>query len=345
VEVVVYRHPTLIGGPTGRLWNSVLNQDGTINKGETSVDAGQLKGLIVPLVTPFDRDEQVDGSRLSELVEFMLAEDPDYLMATALSGEGPLLNIAETLLIWEEVLAAAAGRVGIIPTIITTRTKTAIRLAKAAHAMGVPALMIAPVVPELYAGRSESDVFQFYADVAAATPLPLILFNYPSLTGIDLTPSFVAKLATIKNISYIKESTGDTRRVHAIQRLCGPGFKVICGNPDAALESLALGCDTWITGIMNVAPGPAKKMMDAVLLHGDFARARAIYFDQLLPIVDIIAASSNPMGTIKAGLRARGLDMGLPRKPGTDLAVEHQSDLKKYIKHINAIESPHTLTV
>lgn len=303
------------------------------------MDARQLKGLIVPLVTPFDRDEQIDGSRLRELVEFMIAEGPDYLMATALTGEGPLLSIEETLSVWEHVRAAAAGRIAIIPTVITTRTKTAIRLAKAAHAMGSPALMVAPVVPELYAGRSESDVFEFYAEVAAATPIPLILFNYPSLTGIDLTPSFVAKLATIDHIDYIKESTGDTRRVHAIQRLCGAEIKVICGNPDAALESMALGCDTWITGIMNVAPRPARDMMDAVLLRGDFARARAIYFDQWLPIVDIIAASSNPMGTIKAGLRARGLDMGLPRKPGTDLADEHLLDLKKHIGRIDAIES------
>lgn len=309
------------------------------------MDTEELKGLIVPLVTPFDRDEQVDRTRLSELVDFVIAEGPDYLMVTALTGEGPLLNIEETLLIWDDVLAAAAGRVGVIPTIITTRTKTAIQLARAAHAMGAPALMIAPIVPELYAGRSESDVFQFHADVAAATPLPLILFNYPSLTGIDLTPSFVAKLATINHIAYIKESTGDTRRVHAIRRLCDPEFKVICGNPDAALESLALGCDTWITGIMNVAPRSAKEMMNAMLLHGDYARARSIYFDQLLPIVDIIAASRNPMGTIKAGLRARGLDMGLPRKPGTDLAVEHQSSLKKLLEHIKAVELQYALSV
>jgi 4-hydroxy-tetrahydrodipicolinate synthase len=299
----------------------------------------RLKGVIIPLVTPFDRDERIDKTRLRELVDFMITQGPDYLMATALTGEGPLLDVEETLLVWEEVFAAAGRRIGVIPAILSTRTRTAVHLAKAAYNMGAPAVMVAPIVPELYAGRSESDVFQFYADVAATTPLPLILFNYPSLTGVDLTPSFVARLATIETVSYIKESTGDSRRVHAIHRLCDPAFGVICGNPNAAFESLALGCDTWITGIMNVAPKSAKEMMGAIVSRGDLAAARSIYYNLLLPIVDAIATSNNPTGTIKAGLRARGVNVGIPRRPGTDIAAADMNKIRDLVERIGAAES------
>ena len=299
----------------------------------------RLKGVIVPLVTPFDKDELIDTTRLRELVDFMITQGPDYLMATALTGEGPLLDVEETLVVWEEVFAAAAGRIGVIPAILSTRTRTAVRLAKAAYNMGAPAVMVAPIVPELYAGRSESDVFQFYADVAATTPLPLILFNYPSLTGVDLTPPFVARLATIETVSYIKESTGDSRRVHAIHRLCDPTFGVICGNPNAAFESLALGCDTWITGIMNVAPKSAKEMMEAIVSRGDLAAARGIYYKLLLPIVDAIATSNNPTGTIKAGLRALGVNVGIPRRPGTDVAAAEMDKIRALVEKIRAAES------
>ena len=301
--------------------------------------AEDLTGIIVPLVTPFDHEEQIDLARLAMLVDFIIEQKPNYVMATALTGEGPMLTFDETILVWEEIFAATADRVGVIPAIISTRTSAAVRLAKAAHAMGAAAIMIAPIVPELYAGRSEIDVFQFHSDIAAATPLPLILFNYPSLTGVDLTPVFIARLANIETVSYVKESTGDTRRVHAIQRLCGSTLKVICGNPNAALESLALGCDTWITGIMNVAPKSAKEMLQAIILRKDLVAAREIYFNHLLPIVDIIAASNNPMGTIKAGLRARGIDVGIPRRPGTDLLAADRKEIERLVAKILMAES------
>ena len=298
-----------------------------------------LKGIIIPLVTPFDEEEKIDKVSLNNLVNYMITQEPDYLMATALTGEGPLLNEHETLEVWDEIFTATNNRVAVIPAIISTRTKTAITLAKAAYALGAPAIMVAPIVPELYAARSESDVYQFYSDIAAATPLPLILFNYPSLTSVDLTPDFVKRLSEIENIAYIKESTGDSRRVHAIQRLCSSDFKVICGNPNAAFESIALGCDTWITGIMNVAPRSSKAMMDAIIIDNDLKTAKDIYYNQLLPIVDLIESSNNPTGMIKAGLRARGVNVGIPRKPGSDVLPEEQNKINQLVAAIVNAES------
>ena len=202
-------------------------------------------------------------------------------------------------------------------------------------------MMVAPIVPELYAGRSEEDVLGFYRDVAEATPLPIILFNYPSLTGVDLTPPFVAKLAEMESVQYIKESTGDSKRVHAIHRLCGDSITVICGNPNAALESMALGCDVWITGVLNVVPKSGRQMMDAVFKRGDFELARQIYYRRILPLVDIMGRNKNPTGTIKAGLRARGVDVGVPRRPGSDVSREDAEALSSLIRSIAEEEQSH----
>jgi 4-hydroxy-tetrahydrodipicolinate synthase len=225
-----------------------------------------------------------------------------------------------------------------VPALISTTTKRAIRLSKAAEKKGAAAIMVAPIIPELYAGRSEEDVYGFYADIAVETSLSIILFNYPSLTSVDFTPSLVEKLVRIENIQYIKESTGDSRRVHAIQRLLGERITVICGAPNVALESLALGCKVWITGTMNAAPRSAQQLLRAVHYVKDLELARRIYHRQILPFVDIMSRNNNPTGTIKAGVRARGVDVGSPRRPGSPVSAADQEYIGRIIKEIALME-------
>jgi 4-hydroxy-tetrahydrodipicolinate synthase len=294
------------------------------------VSAFPASGTIVPLVTPFDADDRVDAAALQRLVAFVADEGADALMPTALTGEGPLLSFDETLAVWEATVAANRSALPIVPAVISTTTRQAVRLARRANDLGAAGLMVAPIVPELYAGRSRTDVFRFYQEVSDATPLPLIAFNYPSLTGVDLTPDFLAELAAIERLRFVKESTGDSRRVHAIHRRCGDRMTVICGNPNAAFESLALGCPLWITGIMNVVPGAARLMLQRLRAERDLAGARAIYYELVLPLVDLMFETRNPTGTIKAGLRARGVNVGVPRRPGSDVPADAAAWLENW---------------
>jgi 4-hydroxy-tetrahydrodipicolinate synthase len=298
-----------------------------------------LVGTIVPLVTPFAGDETLDLPAMGRLVEYVLAQGADALMPTALTGEGPLLTADETLAVWDAVVDQVGGRLPIVPAVISTTTRRAVRLARAAEERGAAALMVAPILPELYAGRSEQDVVAFYADLAAAASLPLILFNYPSLTGVDFVPSLVARLAEIDNVRYIKESTGDSKRVHGIQRLVGDRLAVICGAPNVALESLALGCRAWITGIMNVVPRSAWQLMRAVVERADLHLARRIYYTQILPVVDVLARNYNPTGTIKAGVCARGVEVGAPRRPGHPVSAADQELLARLVADIAQAEA------
>ena len=259
-------------------------------------------------------------------------------MATALTGEGPLLTEPETLEVWDAVFERASGRLPVIPAVVSLTTTRACRLVREASRRGAAAVMVAPIVPELYAGRSEDDVWGFFRDVAAAASVPIVLFNYPSLTGVDLVPRLVARLAELDPILYIKESTADTTRVHDIQRRVGERLAVICGAPNVALESLALGCTAWITGTLNVVPRSGKQLMRAVLEVGDLPLARRIYHEQILPTVDVIRDSLNPTGTIKAGVGMRGVAVGVPRRPGQGLSQPHRATLESHLADIDALE-------
>lgn len=298
----------------------------------------ELRGAIVPVVTPFASDESLNLPALSRLVEHALTSGAQGLMPTALSGEGPLLETAETLAVWDRVFETAAGRVPIVPAIIATTTKKAVGLAREASLRGAAAVMAAPILPELYSGRSPDDALAFYADVAAATSLPLVLFNYPSLTGIDLVPALVARLSEIERVRYIKESTGDASRVHDIQRLVGDRLEVICGAPQTALESFAQGCRTWITGLLNVVPRSGLQLLRAALERRDLDLARRVYYRQVLPVFDVLRRSSNPTGTLKAGLVAQGLDVGVPRRPGRGLGGEDKAALEKHLRALADLE-------
>lgn len=301
--------------------------------------ASELTGTIVPLVTPFTAEEGLDRAGMDRLVDYVLHQGADGVIPTALTGEGPLLTADETVLVWEAVIERVAGRVPVVATVITSTTKMAVQLVRAAEARGAAAVMVTPILPELYAGRSHDDVVRFYQEVAGETSLPILLFNYPSLTGIDFVPPLVERLAAIPSIRYIKESTGDIRRVHGIQRLLGDRISVVCGAPNVALESLALGCTTWITGIMNVAPRSARQLVRAVSELSDLKLARRIYYKQILPTVDVLARNLNPTGTIKAGVCARGVDVGVPRRPGHTVSAEDAQLIAKVVRDIEQEEA------
>lgn len=296
-----------------------------------------ITGTVVPIITPFAAEENVDVPAIENLIGWLQAASPAAIMPTALTGEGLLLDETETRLVWSSCLSAAGPDIPVIPAILALRTATARRLARHAAELGAHAVLAAPVLPELYAGRSDDDVFRFYAELAAESELPIILFNYPSCTGVDLRPALVERLCDIPVVAAIKESSGHAARTHQLLRALGDRLQVICGSPTTALESLALGCTAWITGIMNVAPRSAEQLVRA-MAAGDLELGRRIYFDQILPLADLVAASNNPTGTIKAGVAFRGVDVGAPRRPGTWLAATHQDTLREHCARLDLLE-------
>lgn len=282
---------------------------------------GEIQGLIVPLVTPFDSRGRVNTAGLRSVADHALRHGANGLMLTALTGEGNLLSADETATVWKTVIPQYRDRVPVIPAIFSTTTADAIRMGNLAVDCGASAVMVAAIMPELYGRRAGSHVRRFFETFCAAIPLPVILFNYPSLAGYDLTPELVSELAVVDGVRFIKESTSDSRRVSEIFSRTRNHIQVICGAPDVALESLALGCKTWITAIMNVVPIACRALIDAVEC-GNLIAARELNSRVIRPAFELLRKSSNTIGTIKAGLWLRDLDVGIPRPPGLPLAID-----------------------
>ena len=293
-------------------------------------DAHPLTGTIVPLVTPFDADERFapDGVRPPGR-RSSSREGADALMPTALTGEGPLLTSDETIAVWEATFAAANGAVPVIPAIISTTTREAVRLAIRAHALGAAAILVAPVVPELYAGRSRRDVTGFFEAVAGATPLPLILFNYPSLTGVDLTADFLSDLAGIEHVP-LRE--GEHRRQSPRPRH-SPAVRGAHRGDLRQPERRPRVAGARVPGLdhrhheRGAAIGPAADGRRASWTATWRARDTSTT-SRILPLVDLMFQNSNPTGTIKAGLRARGVDVGVPRRPGSGVSPADAGDAR-----------------
>jgi len=283
----------------------------------------EFRGMIVPLVTPFDSGGAVDITALISVAECARSHGASGLMPTALTGEGPLLSAQETETVWRTVIERYPGQMPVIPAIFPTTTAEAIRLGTLAANLGASAIMVSAIMPELYGRRAEKHVLCFFESFCAAVRLPVMLFNYPSVAGYDLMPALVAQLAAIGNIHWIKESTGDSRRVSEILHRTGGKIEVICGSPDVALESLALGSKAWITAITNVIPAACHALIEA-MQAGDLVRARELNSRVVRTMFDIIRESSNTIGTIKAGLALRGIKAGVPRPPGLPLEVNQQ---------------------
>jgi 4-hydroxy-tetrahydrodipicolinate synthase len=294
----------------------------------------RLSGMLVPLVTPFDGHDEINLQALDETAAFAFSRGASGLVLTALTGEGNLLSAGEIETVWRRLIPRYSHRGDVVVTITSNTTREAIRLGRLAVDTGASIAMVAAIMPELYGKRAEKHVLCFFEDFCTAVNLPVMLFNYPALAGYDLTPELVEKLSAIENIRFIKESTGDIRRTTDITERTNGQIQVVCGSPAVGIESLMAGCKAWITGIMNIVPSA----IHAVIMNVENNPDTADKFNRqvVLPACGLIQKWNNTIGTIKAGLSLRGIDAGIPRRPG--LALEMTQEVKSAFETLFHVE-------
>lgn len=293
-------------------------------------DAWDGEGVVVPLVTPFDEDGDVDEQALRRLVKWHLDRGVKALMPTALSGEGLLLDESEIVRVWEIVREEIDGRdASFLPAIIVLTTCRARRLARRAEELKASALLAAPVLPELYAGRATEELVGFYREIGEATETPIILFDYPAIIGARLDSVVLERLLNIESVAFLKASSPDAGSLQEQVREFGDRVGILCGTPSSILNCLSLGCRGWITGVLNVVPETGIELMESFRAN-DLERTRAAYFDTILPLARMIQSTRKPLGVMKAGLSIRGIPVSVPRAPG--LPLTDQSGLRRILQ-------------
>ena len=232
----------------------------------------KLEGIYVPLVTPFDARGEIDRAKLEALVEAMIAKGVAGIAACGTTGEYYALNDAERTLVLQTVQRVARGRVGLIAGIGAVSTRRSIERAAAAKALGYDALLLSPPP---YSLPSQDGIRAHFEHVADHCDLPIILYNFPARTGVNIEFETVAALAGHSKIIGIKESSGNfSQALHMLQADLGD-FQVICGCDDQPVDFFFWGCKSWIAGAGNVFPGE-QVALHAAAMAGRWDEARAL---------------------------------------------------------------------
>lgn len=270
-----------------------------------------FRGVFTALVTPMTPDEELDLGALEAHVDRQVACGVHGLVALGSTGEYYALSPAERESVVRTVVGAARGRVPVLVGPNAGATRDAVAYARGAEKAGAAGLLVSA---PYYSLPSPDELVEHVRAVAGATGLPVVLYNYPGRTGVDMTPDVVERLAEISTVRYIKESTGDITRVSAIVRRCGARMTVFCGCDAEALESFALGAQGWVTGVANVAPAPAVELFRLAAERQDLPAARAAHY-RLLPLLAHLESCGRYTQAVKAGCAIAGHPVGPPRRP------------------------------
>ena len=247
-----------------------------------------FRGAIVAIVTPF-KNGKVDEAALRKLVEFQIKNGTDGIVPCGTTGESSTLSHEEHDRVIEVVIDAAKKRVPVIAGTGSNSTAEAIRLTRHAYKAGADgALMVCPY----YNRPTQEGLYQHYKAVAEAVPIPIIVYNIPGRTGVNINPDTLARLAKIKNIVGVKEASGSIKQMSDVIHLCGPKFDVLSGDDLFTLPLMAMGGHGVISVISNVAPADMAALVDA-FVAGDLKKARTLHY-KMVPLIDTLFVETNP---------------------------------------------------
>ena len=280
-------------------------------------------GSMVALVTPMREDGALDEASLERLVEWHIEQGSDALVAVGTTGESATLDEHEHCHVIKRVAQIARGRIPVIAGTGANSTTEAISLTRCAMQAGADACLL---VTPYYNKPTQEGLYLHHKAVAAAVPVPQILYNVPGRTAVDMLPETVARLASIPNIVGMKDATGNLQRARELIDSCGDQIDLYSGDDATALEFILMGGKGNISVTANVAPR-AMHDMCAAALAGDRAGAEAIN-QRLLALHKDLFVESNPI-PVKWALHAMGRIPPGIRLPMTVLSQRHHDTVRQ----------------
>lgn len=258
-----------------------------------------FQGSLVALVTPF-RDGKVDEAKLKELVEFQIAGGTDAIVPCGTTGESPTLDHDEHNRVVDQVVQAVNRRIPVVAGTGSNSTAEAISLTKHAKQAGADAALV--VLP-YYNKPTQKGLMEHCRAIADAVDLPLILYNIPGRTGVNMLPDTVAQLADHPNIVGMKEATGDIVQMTQDIVLCGDKLSFLSGDDTLTLPLMSVGGRGVISVVANIVPKDVADMTHA-FLNGDWKRARELHL-KLFPLSQAMFIETNPI-PVKTALAMMG---------------------------------------
>jgi 4-hydroxy-tetrahydrodipicolinate synthase len=289
-----------------------------------------FKGSIVAIVTPF-RNGKVDEKALGNLIEWHIKQGTNAIVPCGTTGESATLDYEEHHRVIKFTVETVNKRVPVIAGTGANATDETIMITKEAQKSGADAAL---VVAPYYNKPTQEGLYRHYKAVAEAVKIPIILYNVPGRTAVNILPSTVARLAEIKNIVAIKEATGDMKQASEIIRLCGNRITVLSGDDFTTLPLMALGGKGTISVSANVAPRLVSQMCE-LWEKGKFDEARKLHF-KLEPLNAAMFIETNPI-PVKTALALMGKIQEEFRLPLCEMAPANREKLKAVLKDMKLI--------
>jgi 4-hydroxy-tetrahydrodipicolinate synthase len=290
-----------------------------------------FEGVGTAIVTPFDREGNIDFVTFGKLIEFQIMNDVDAIIACGTTGEAATLTYEERAQVVKFCVDTVAGRVPVIGGGGSNSTINTIRLSLDAQNAGANGIL---AVTPYYNKTTQKGLVEHYAALAEAVDLPIIVYNVPARTGLNIEPETLAKIAKIGGIVGTKEAAGDIVQAAKMAALVGDDFDIYAGNCNEVLPMLALGARGCISVMGNVAPRDLHDIC-VKFRNGDLEGAKKLQL-KAMALVDALFCELNPI-PVKAILNLMGFSVGTCRAPLTTLEEESVAVITKAAKDYGLI--------
>ncbi|OFW00853.1 MAG: 4-hydroxy-tetrahydrodipicolinate synthase [Acidobacteria bacterium RIFCSPLOWO2_02_FULL_68_18] len=290
-------------------------------------------GAGTALVTPFRTDGSLDETAIRRLVRRQIEGGIHFLSPCGTTGEAPTLGHSEKLRVSELVVDEAAHRVPVLAGAGGYDTREVIALVRELQRIGVDGILS---VTPYYNKPTQEGLYQHYKAIAESTPLPIVLYNVPGRTGVNLEPQTVARLSAVRNIVGVKEASGNVVQMSEIVRACPEGFLLLSGDDPIAVAVMAVGGRGLISVASNAIPAEMAQVIE-LAEKGDFAASRRLHH-WLLPFLQVNFCEANPI-PVKAAMAAMGLLEEVYRLPLVPPSPAARDRIMKVLQELKLLGS------
>ena len=292
-----------------------------------------FKGSFVAMITPFTKSGKVDEKGINELVEFHIKNGTDGIVPCGTTGESPTLSHEEHKRVVEITIKAVSGRIPVIAGTGSNSTWEALELTSHAKEAGADGALI--VVP-YYNKPTQKGLYMHYKKIAESVDIPIVVYNVPGRTGVNLLPETLAKLAELKNIVAVKEASGDLEQMTQIIELCGDNITLLSGDDKLILPVLSIGGKGVISVVANIIPADVANVVRE-FEQGNYQTAQNIFISKVYPLSSAMFYETNPI-PVKTSAQLMGLPAGNLRLPLAPMSDDNLAKLKSDLVKFNLLE-------
>lgn len=293
-----------------------------------NVDFGNI---LTAMVTPFHPNSAVNYGEARKLARYLVESGSDGLVIAGTTGESPTLTKEEKVELFQAVVEEVGGKAVVLAGTGGNSTSESIELTRAAQRVGVDGVML---VAPYYNKPSQEGIFQHFKTIAENIELPIMLYNIPGRTSVNILPRTMLRLAQIRNIVALKEASGSMDQVSELRRILPADFDIYSGDDSLTLPVLALGGKGVVSVVSHLVGAPLKEMVNA-FISGNIALAKEIHL-KLFPLFKGMFVTTNPV-PIKAALNMTGWEVGIPRLPLVEATAEEKDAIRQVLESRNLV--------